>query len=317
MAQVQVRTDVTGDDVVAASTREGSDGAGPDTVGVSGSAGESRRSSVSEITRWMSGYLRRHPVASFETVGGQSVLGIRAIQYLILDIVTLRFPFREFVRQAAFMVSATAMPTLFVAIPIGVTMSIQFGLLAGQVGATSLAGAASGLAVIRQGAPMVAALLMASAAGSAVCADLGSRKIRDEIDALEVMGISVVRRLVVPRLAAAILVGVALTGLVCFVGFLAGYLFNTFVQNGTPGSFVTTFASFATVGDFALTMVKAVVYGAIVAVVACHKGLSTRGGSAGVANSVNATVVASILLLMLVNVGLTQLYVILFPRVGF
>lgn len=276
-----------------------------------------RRSSVREITQWMRSYLQRHPVASLETVGGQAVLGIRAIQYLILDIVTWKFPFREFVRQAAFMVSATAMPTLFVAVPIGVTMSIQFGLLAGQVGATSLAGAASGLAVIRQGAPMVAALLMASAAGSAVCADLGSRKIRDEIDALEVMGISVVRRLVVPRLAAAILVGVALTGLVCFVGFLTGYLFNTFVQNGTPGSFVATFASFATIGDFVLTMIKAVVYGAIVAIVACHKGLDTRGGSAGVANSVNATVVASILLLMLVNVGLTELYVILFPRVGF
>jgi phospholipid/cholesterol/gamma-HCH transport system permease protein len=84
MAQVKVRTDVTGDDVGAACTREGSDGAGPDAVGVSGSAGESRRSSVSEIVRWMRGYLQRHPVASFETVGGQSVLGIRAIQYLIL-----------------------------------------------------------------------------------------------------------------------------------------------------------------------------------------------------------------------------------------
>ncbi|WP_068155632.1 ABC transporter permease [Rhodococcus phenolicus] len=278
---------------------------------------EQKNSATAEIEDWMRGYVRRHPVASLETVGGQCVLGLRAIQYLIADIATFRFPFAEFVRQAAFMASASALPTMFVAIPIGVTLSIQFGLLAGQVGATSLAGAASGLAVIKQGAPMVAALLMASAAGSAVCADLGSRKIRDEIDALEVMGISVVRRLVVPRLAAAIVVGVALTGLVCFVGFLSGYLFNTFVMNGTPGSFVTTFASFATVGDFVLTMIKAVVFGAIVAIVACHKGLDTRGGPAGVANSVNATVVASILLLMIVNVVFTQLYVMLFPRTGF
>lgn len=274
-------------------------------------------SSTNEIGNWARGYLRRHPVAALETVGGQCVLGIRAIQYLILDIVTLRFPFAEFVRQAAFMASASALPTMFVAIPIGVTLSIQFGLLAGQVGATSLAGAASGLAVIKQGAPMVAALLMASAAGSAVCADLGSRKIRDEIDALEVMGLSVVRRLVVPRLVAAVVVGLALTGMVCFVGFLSGYIFNTFVMNGTPGSFVATFASFATLGDFVLTMIKAMVFGAIVAIVACHKGLSTRGGPAGVANSVNATVVASILLLMIVNVVFTQLYVLLFPRTGF
>lgn len=270
-----------------------------------------------EITSWMTGYVRRHPRASLETVGGQFVLGIRAVQHLIVDLLTLRFPVKEFIRQATFMASASALPTIFVAIPIGMTLSIQFALLAGQVGATSLAGAASGLAVIRQGAPMVSALLMASAAGSAVCADLGSRKIRDEIDAMEVMGLSVIRRLVVPRLAAAILVSTALTGVVCFVGFLSGYLFNTFVQNGTPGTFVTTFASFATLSDFYLTIVKSIVFGAIVAIVACQKGLTTRGGPAGVANSVNATVVASIILLMLVNVGFTQMYVLLFPRTGF
>ena len=143
---------------------------------------------VNEIGGWARGYLRRHPIAALETVGGQFVLGFRAVQYLFIDVVTLRFPFVEFVRQAAFMASASALPTMFVAMPIGVTLSIQFGLLAGQVGATSLAGAASGLAVIKQGAPLVAAMLMASAVGSAICADLGSRKIRDEIDAMEVMG---------------------------------------------------------------------------------------------------------------------------------
>ncbi|MFE3317111.1 MlaE family ABC transporter permease [Nocardia sp. NPDC059195] len=269
-----------------------------------------------EISAWWRGYLRRHPVAALETVGGQFVLGVHAVQYLVVDIVTGRFAFGEFVRQSAFMSSAAVLPTIFVSLPIGVTLSIQFGLLAGQVGATSLAGAASGLAVIRQGAPMVAALLMASAVGSAICADLGSRKIRDELDAMEVMGVSVVRRLVVPRVAAAVLVGVSLTGVVCFVGFLAGYLFNVFAQNGAPGSFVATFASFATVGDLWLTLVKAVVYGMIVAVVACEKGLHTEGGPAGVANSVNSTVVSSILLLMLVNVVFTQLFMILFPRQG-
>ncbi|PKV82128.1 MlaE family ABC transporter permease [Nocardia fluminea] len=268
------------------------------------------------IAEWARGYLRRHPIAALETVGGQFVLGMRALRFLALDVVTGRFAFQEFVRQAAFMASSAALPTIFVALPIGVTLSIQFGLLAGQVGATSLAGAASGLAVIRQGAPMVAALLMASAVGSAICADLGSRKIRDELDAMEIMGVSVIRRLVVPRLAAGVLIGVSLTGIVCFVGFLAGYLFNVFVQGGAPGSFVATFSSFATVDDLVLTMIKAVVYGAIVAVVACEKGLTTKGGPAGVANSVNSTVVSSILLLMIVNVAFTQLYMILLPQQG-
>ncbi len=279
----------------------------------------SRQSSgggVEVIENWTVGYVKRHPLASLRTVGEQFVLGVRTLQYLLLDLVSGRFPLQEFVRQGAFMAGTAVVPTVLVALPVGVTLSIQFALLAGQVGATSLAGAASGLAVIRQAASLVAAILMAAAVGSAITADLGSRTMREEIDAMEVMGVSVIRRLVVPRFAAAIMIGVALTGVVCFVGFLASYLFNVYFQNGAPGSFVATFASFTTPGDMVLALLKAVVFGAIVAIVSSQKGLSTKGGPTGVANSVNAAVVESILILMIVNVVISQLYNMLFPRVG-
>jgi phospholipid/cholesterol/gamma-HCH transport system permease protein len=271
---------------------------------------------LKEIQDWSAGYVQRHPLASLATVGEQFVLGTRTLQYLFIDVFTGRFQWREFVRQGAFMAGTAVLPTVLVALPIGVTLSIQFALLAGQVCATSLAGAASGLAVIRQAASLTAAILMAAAVGSAITADLGSRKMREETDAMEVMGVSVIRRLVVPRFAAAIMVGVALTGVVCFVGFLASYLFNVYFQNGAPGSFVATFASFATTGDLVVALVKAVIFGAIVAVVSCQKGLSTVGGPTGVANSVNAAVVESILVLMIVNVAISQLYIMMFPRVG-
>jgi len=271
---------------------------------------------VGAIEDWSAGYVRRHPVASLKTVGEQYVLGVRTIQYFFIDLFTGKFQWGEFVRQGAFMAGTAVLPTVLVALPIGVTLSIQFALLANQVGATSLAGAASGLAVIRQAASLVAAVLMASAVGSAIAADLGSRTIRDEIDAMAVMGVSVVRRLVVPRFAASIMVGVALTGITCFVGFLASYLFNVYFQHVAPGSFVATFSSFATPEDMIVALLKAVIYGAIVAVVACQKGLSTRGGPTGVADSVNAAVVEAILVLMLVNVGISQLYEMLFPRTG-
>ncbi|MEZ0362426.1 MlaE family ABC transporter permease [Mycobacterium sp. pUA109] len=258
------------------------------------------------------GYLRRHPVASLATVGEQFVLGVRTLRHLV----TGRFPWAEFGRQAAFMAGAAVTPTVLVALPIGVTLSIQFALLAGQVGATSLAGAASGLAVVRQAASLVSAVLLASAVGSAMTADLGCRTMREETAAMEVMGVSVIRRLVVPRFAAAILVGVALTGVVCFVGFLASYLFNVYVQGGAPGSFVATFSSFATPGDLLLALAKGAAYGAIVAVVSCQKGLAAQAGPTGVANSVNAAVVESVLVLMIVNVVVSQVYAMLFPRTG-
>jgi phospholipid/cholesterol/gamma-HCH transport system permease protein len=272
------------------------------------------RSALGEIGDWARRYLRSHPLQSLHTVGGQVVLAIRTIQYFFVDVFTGRFPVAEFVRQAAFMAGTAVVPTVLVTIPVGVILAIQFSVLAGQVGAESLAGAANGLVVIRQGAPLVAAILLAAAVGSAVAADLGSRTMREEIDAMEVMGVSVIRRLVVPRFAAVIVVGVALTGSATFAGYVVGYLFNVYLQNGAPGSFMATFSSFATVDDFVLALVKAIVFGAIVAIVSCHKGLDTRGGPAGVANSVNAAVVEAILLLMAVNVAVSELYFLLFPR---
>lgn len=271
---------------------------------------------VATIQEWSTGYVVRHPLASLTTLGEQYILAVRTVEYCVVDLFTGRFQWAEFVRQGAFMAATAVLPTVLVALPIGVTLSIQFALLANQVGATSLAGAASGLAVIRQAASLVAAVLMASAVGSAITADLGSRTMREETDAMEVMGVSVIRRLVVPRFAAAIMVGVALTGITCFVGFLASYLFNVYFQRGAPGSFVATFSSFATTEDMIVALLKAVIYGAIVAVIACQKGLFTKGGPAGVANSVNAAVVESILVLMVVNVGISQLYNMLFPRTG-
>ncbi|WP_313674059.1 ABC transporter permease [Mycolicibacterium sp.] len=278
--------------------------------------GRKQHDGIREIDDWVAGYVERHPRASVNTVGNQAIMGVRTVQTLFTDLFTGKFQWEEFVRQAAFMAGTAVLPTIFVALPIGVTLSVQFALLAGQVGANSLAGAASGLAVIRQAASLVAAILMAAAVGSAITADLGARKIRDEIDALEVLGISIIQRLVVPRFLASIVIAVALTGLVCFTGFLASYLFNVYFQGGAPGSFVGTFASFTTVADMQLAMIKAVIYGAIVGIVSCEKGLSTRGGSAGVANSVNSSVVESILLLMIVNVAISQLYLILFPKSG-
>ncbi|MEZ0365606.1 MULTISPECIES: MlaE family ABC transporter permease [Mycobacterium] len=271
---------------------------------------------VAAIEEWTTGYVKRHPLASLTTVGEQYVLAVRTVQWFFIDLFTGRFQWGEFLRQGAFMAGTAVLPTILVALPIGVTLSIQFALLANQVGATSLAGAAAGLAVIRQAASLVAAVMMASAVGSAITADLGSRTMREETDAMEVMGVSVIRRLVVPRFAAAIMVGVALTGITCFVGFLASYLFNVYFQHGAPGSFVATFSSFATPEDMIVALLKAIVYGAIVAIVACQKGLSTKGGPTGVADSVNAAVVEAILLLMMVNVGISQLYNVLFPRTG-
>jgi phospholipid/cholesterol/gamma-HCH transport system permease protein len=271
------------------------------------------RSQVNAAATWAKAYWADHPKRSLETFGRQITMGIQAIVELVVDIFRRQFPWREFVKQCGFMASVSAAPTLLVAIPIGVVVSIQVGSVAGQVGATSFIGAANGLGIIRQGAPLVTSLMIAGAVGSAICADLGSRTIREEIDAMRVMGVDPLRRLVAPRLLAAMLVSVLLCGFVVFVGFLTGYMFNIFAQNGTPGSYVGTFASFAVSSDLIVALFKSLIFGLLAAIIACDTGLNTRGGPGGVANSVNSAVVTTAIMLFAVNIIITQVYNTFFP----
>ena len=105
------------------------------------------------------------------------------------------FQFAEYVQQAWFIASVTILPTALVSIPFGAVLALQVGNLTKQIGAQSFTGAVAVLGVVREASPIVTALLIAGAGGSAICADLGSRKIRDEIDAMEVLGVSPIARL--------------------------------------------------------------------------------------------------------------------------
>ncbi|MFC8042120.1 MlaE family ABC transporter permease [Nocardia sp. NPDC057353] len=271
------------------------------------------RSDLDRALDDLRGLWRRHPQQALETLGRQVLLGRDALIGLFEAIIQRRFPYQEFIKQCAFMVGVSAAPTVLVAIPIAVVVSIQVGALVNQVGATTFIGAVAGLGIIRQGAPLVTSLMIAGAVGSSICADLGSRTIREEIDAMKVMGVDPVRRLVAPRLVAAILVSILLCGFVVFVGFATAYMFNVYAQDGTPGSFIGSFASFAVANDLIVALVKAAIFGLLTAIIACDIGLHTKGGPGGVANSVNSAVVTSALMLFATNVILTQLYNTLFP----
>ena len=251
---------------------------------------------------------------SFVTAGRIVVMAVSALRYLVTGLLRGEFQYKEFVAQSWFVVSVAVVPTLLVAVPFGVIISIQIGSLAQQVGASSFIGAANGLGVIRQGAPIVVALLLAGAVGSAICSDLGARTIREEIDAMEVLGISPIQRLVVPRILATMLVGVLLCGVVAFAGVLTGFLFNMLAQGGTPGSYVASFAAFAQPADLVLAEAKSAVFALLVALVACYKGLTVTGGPKGVADAVNATVVLSAVLLFAVNTVATEVYAALVPQ---
>jgi phospholipid/cholesterol/gamma-HCH transport system permease protein len=158
------------------------------------------------------------------------------------------------------------------------------------------------------------ALLIAGAGGSAMTADLGSRKIRDEIAALEVMAVNPVHRLVTARLWAASVVGMLLVSLVSVAGLAGGYVFNVLVQHVTAGAYFSGFTQLVQLPDLWQSLAKAFVFGFIAAMVACYKGLYAKGGPKGVGDAVNQAVVVTFILIFFANFIMTTLYFALIPQ---
>jgi len=237
-----------------------------------------------------------------------------------LDVVVglFRRPFqmKEFLQQSWFIVTVTIIPTALVAIPFGAVIALQVGGLIKQFGAQSFTGSAAVLAVVREAGPIATALLVAGAAGSAIAADLGARRIREELDAMMVLGIDPIQRLVVPRVLACMLVAVALNGLVSVVGVAGGYVFNVVLQDGTPGAYLASFTALAQLPDMWQGMVKALIFGFISAIVAAYKGMNAAGGPKGVGDAVNEAVVITFTMLFIVNFVVTAIYFQLVPAKG-
>lgn len=226
------------------------------------------------------------------------------------------FQLKEFLTQAWFIVTVTIVPTALVSIPFGAVIALQVGGLIKQFGAQSFTGSAAVLAVVREAGPIATALLIAGAAGSAIAADFGSRKIREELDAMMVLGIDPIQRLVVPRVLACMLIAVFLNGLVTIVGVAGGYVFNVVLQDGTPGAYLASFTALAQLPDIYQGMVKAVIFGYIAAIVASYKGMNAKGGPKGVGDAVNEAVVITFLLLFVVNFFVSAIYIQLVPPKG-
>jgi phospholipid/cholesterol/gamma-HCH transport system permease protein len=223
------------------------------------------------------------------------------------------FQFREFIQQAWFIASVTIVPTALVAIPFGAVIALQVGGLVVQFGAQSFVGSAAVLAVVQQAAPIATALLVAGAGGSAIAADLGARKIREELDAMMVLGIDPIQRLVVPRVLACMMVAVFLNGLVSIVGVMGGYVFNVIIQGGTPGAYLASFTALAQMADLWQGLAKALVFGLIAAIVASYMGMNAGGGPKGVGDAVNQSVVITFLLLFIVNFVMSAIFLQIVP----
>jgi phospholipid/cholesterol/gamma-HCH transport system permease protein len=217
---------------------------------------------------------------------------------------TFRRPFawRTFLVQSWFVARVSLLPTLMLAIPFAVLAVFTINIVLVEFGAADFSGAGVAYGTVTQTGPVVTVLVVAGAGATAMCADLGSRAIRDELDALRVMGIDPIQTLVVPRVLAAGFVAVLLSSLVILVGMAGGYFFSVFIQHAAPGAFIAGFTLITAVGDVVISLIKAALFGFTAGLIACYKGMSVGGGPAGVGAAVNETVVYTFVTLFAINI---------------
>lgn len=191
---------------------------------------------------------------------------------------------------------------------------VQGGQINRLLGTVDRLGVNAVTVAVREISPFLTAMVVAGVSGTAVCADLGARKIRQELAAMEVIGVDPVRALVVPRFLAIVL----LTVLMSLVGVLsaaaAGAFGTTFLFHGTLAGYVGSFSNNFALAELAGSLIKTTLLGVIVATVCCYKGLTVKGGSIGVGRAVNQAVVICFVLIFIVNYSFNSVLLAAYPQ---
>jgi phospholipid/cholesterol/gamma-HCH transport system permease protein len=227
----------------------------------------------------------------FEQVGTMMILTAKTI----VSAIRPPYPYGgEFIGQFLFALQLCWLPLMIS------TFALNLGAPGLQAaGALSLFGALDRLGgffvltAIRWVGPLVTAVVVAGVAGTAITADLGARKIREELDALQVLGVDPVKNLVVPRFLALMVVTALLDIFAIVFGLTAGIAAELIYKQPLGGFFATLFANASTT-DLWGSVLMCTAFGAIISVVCSYKGMTASGGAAGVGRAVNQAVVIAL-----------------------
>ena len=170
------------------------------------------------------------------------------------------------------------------------------------------------LAAVREIGPLITAVVIAGAAGTAITADLGARKVREELDALQVLGVDPIKNLVVPRFLA-LMIATGLFNLYAIMFGMFGGILAAHVGHQPLGPFWVTFFSNTSTTDLWGSTVKTTVFGALIAIVCCYHGMTASGGAEGVGRAVNRAVVTSLIAFGSFNYVFTQMLLATHPNI--
>ena len=253
-------------------------------------------------------YARRHGRESVAWYGGLGLLTLRVARNLRLPPSYLVLVAREIdiIGVRSLVVALTA--SLFT----GMVMALQSAVNMARFGAENYVGPVVALSILRELGPVLTAILVGGKVASGITAELGSMKVTEQIDALRAIGVNYIKKLIVPRLMAALLVFPLLTIMADAIGLLGGMLVVVFDRDVDPYLYWNTISYWVVMKDFLTGLAKSVVFGGLITLIGCYNGLETDGGTEGLGRSTTDTVVQVAMAVIVSDFFLTKLMLILF-----
>lgn len=218
------------------------------------------------------------------------------------------FRLRNLIKQMEFI----GVKSLFIVVLTGVFSGMVLALQSyhgfRKFGGESLMGGIVALSLAREMGPVMTALMVNARAGSAIAAELGTMRVTEQIDALEVMAINPIQYLVVPRIWAGVLMLPLLTAINILVGIIGGYFVGVVLLNINSGVFISKMTNMMELADLVQGMVKSIVFGLILTLIGCYKGYQTYGGAEGVGRATTEAVVISSVSILIGTYVITSLF---------
>jgi phospholipid/cholesterol/gamma-HCH transport system permease protein len=215
------------------------------------------------------------------------------------------------VREIELMGVRSLVVALTASIFTGMVFALQTAVNMARFGAETYVGPVAALAILRELGPVLTAILVGGKVASGIAAELGSMKVTEQIDALRTLGVNYVKRLIVPRVLAALVVFPLLTVLSDALGVLGGMAIIVLERGADPYAYWNVTTYWVLPRDFLMGVGKSVFFGFIVTLIGCYNGLSTEGGTEGLGRTTTATVVQVTMGVIISDFFLTKLFLFL------
>ena len=189
----------------------------------------------------------------------------------------------------------------------GGVLALQIYLGGNRFGAESIVPQVTVLAITRELGPVIAGLMIAGRVGAAIAAEIGTMRVTEQIDALTTLATNPIKYLVVPRVVAAVISMPILTAIGDSIGVMGGYVVSVYSLNFTGYTYLKNTIDFAHNDDITSGLIKAAVFGFIVALMGCYNGFNSKGGAQGVGEATTSAVVSSSILILAANYILTNI----------